>query len=339
MTSQSGTQHGDKTDASAILRGAGLALLAFLIFSTHDAVVKTLHGFSVFQIMFFAVLFAYVPFSTSLALDRTPRSLRPVNPGWVLLRGLTMTASAGFAFAAFSLLPMTQVYVLIFLAPMFISLLAIPLLGERIKIYRAAAIALGLVGVLIVMRPGTQELSLGHLFGFGAAACSAIAAVIARKVGREENHGTMIVVPMLINVLFTGCATVLFYQPMALDELLRMFAIGALGLLAQLCLLMAYRMAPAVVIAPFQYSQMIWAVVFGWLFFGDGIDRYTVIGSLITIGAGIFIVWRETQVSANQPNLRTRNLRGGALPPMQSVELDDDARDAAVQTVPEKQSR
>lgn len=307
----------------SIPRGAIFALLGFLLFSIHDVVVKTLHEFSVFQIMFFAVLFSYVPFSTALALDRTPRSLRPVNTAWVLLRGLMMLSSAGFAFAAFSILPLVQVYILLFLTPLIISLLAIPLLGEHIQIFRTAAIVVGLVGVVVVLRPTADSLELGHLFGLFSAMSAALANVISRKVGRQENPGTMMIVPMLINVAVTGVATLFFYQPMTVYQLLSMFLIGFLALLAQYLVLSAYRSAPSYIVAPFQYSQMVWAVIFGWLIFGDSVDGLTIVGSLITISAGLIIVWRETRVSVNRPNLRTRNIRGGVLVPMQSVEQEE----------------
>ena len=317
------TTNTETNSRESIVKGAGFALLGFLLFSIHDVVVKTLGDFSVFQIMFFAVLFGYVPFSTTLAFDRRARSLRPVNPGWVLLRGFMMLTSAGFVFAAFSMLPMVQVYVLLFLVPLIISILAIPLLGEKIQLYRTSAIIVGLVGVLIVLRPTPASIELGHIFGFFGALSSALANVISRKVGRQENPGTMIVVPMLINVAVTGGITLLVYQAMTLDELLRMFLIGCLAILAQYLLLCAYRAAPSYIVAPFQYSQMIWAVIFGFFIFGDSIDAMTVGGSLITVSAGLFIVWRETRVSTNQPNLRTRNIRGGTLALMQSVEQEE----------------
>ncbi len=306
------------------LRGIVFSLFGFMIFSVHDAIVKSLGGeFSVFQIMFFAVLFSYVPFSTALAVDKTPRSLRPNNLAWVLLRSFTMVGSAGFAFAAFSMLPLVQAYVLLFLSPLLISLLAIPLLGEKIQIYRSMAIVVGLLGVIIVLRPTADSLQLGHLFGICSAFCNAISAVVSRKIGREENSATMIVYPLLVNVVVTGAATIAFYQPMPLNALLKMFMVGGLGLVAQYSILCAYRSAPAYIVAPFQYSQLVWAVIFGVFFFKEGIDTLTVVGSLVTIASGLMIVWRETKVSVNQPNLRTRNVRTGASPAMKSFENDD----------------
>ncbi len=317
------TSHDPGEHHESIAKGAGFALLGFLLFSVHDVIVKTLDEFSVFQIMFFAVLFSYVPFATSLTLDRTPRSLRPVNTGWVFLRGFMMLASGGFAFAAFSMLPMVQVYVLLFLTPLIISLLAVPLLGEHIQIFRTGAIIVGLLGVIVVLRPTADTMELGHFFGLCAALCAALANVISRKVGRQENPGTMLVVPMLINVSVTGILTIFFYQPMTGQQLLSMFLIGFLALIGQFLLLCAYRSAPAYIVAPFQYSQIIWAVIFGTLIFGDSVDNLTIVGSAITIAAGLITVWRETRVSVNQPNLRTRNIRGGVLVPMQSVEQEE----------------
>ncbi|MDH5356444.1 MAG: DMT family transporter, partial [Gammaproteobacteria bacterium] len=220
--------------------------------------------------------------------------------------------------------PLVQTYVLLFLTPLIISLLAIPLLGEKVQLFRTSAIIIGLIGVIVVLRPSPTTMSLGHLFGVCAAICSATSAIIARKVGRQENSGTMIMVPMLINVLVTGGATMMLYQPMMQTDLIKMFAIGGLGIIAQYFLLAAYRSAPSYIVAPFQYSQLIWAVIFGAIIFGETIDQLTIVGALITISSGLMIVWRETKVSINQPNLRTRNIRSGALPAMKSFENEDE---------------
>lgn len=305
------------------MRGPAIALLGFAIFSSHDALVKALSDYSVFQIIFFAMLFGYVPFSLVLAIDKRERSLWPRQPAWVMLRAATMTSAMTLAFMGFTLLPMVQVYVLLFMTPIIISLLSIPLLGERIHGYRWMAIALGMLGVLVVLRPGSTSFGFGHFAALSAAFCSALSAIIARKVGNTEHAHTMVIYPLMASIIVTGGALPFVYQPMPLGDLLLMFLIGGLGLLGQLCILNAYRMADAALVAPTQYSQLLWAVLFGVLFFGEGVDVFVVLGALIIIASGLLIVWRETQVSSIKPLLSTRNLRGVMAPPMQPVETDD----------------
>ncbi len=312
----------DSVSPSSTLRGLLVALLGYLIFSSHDALVKVLADYSVFQIIFFAMLFGYVPFSLVRITDAKPRALRPVSPGLVALRAILMVGGMSSAFMAFSLLPLVQVYVLLFTTPLLITILAIPILGEQVHWFRWMTIALGLLGVVIVLRPSPQSLELGHLFGIMSAFFNAGAAVISRKIARQETSATLILTPLILNILVAGSMLYFVYKPMPLADLSLMFLIGVLGLLGQLSVLTAFRCAPATVIAPMQYSQLIWAIVFGALFFGESVDAVALLGAGITVLSGVLMVWRESRVSTNQPILRTRNMRGVGSAPVPSSESD-----------------
>ncbi|MEQ9824213.1 MAG: DMT family transporter [Puniceicoccaceae bacterium] len=305
-----------------MLKGFFWSLLAYAAYSSHDALVKVLRDYSIFQIIFFAMLFGLVPFSLSRLRDPNPVSLRPVKPGWVTARSCFGVGSLVFAFSAFKQLPMVQVYVLLFLTPLIVTIVAIPVLGERVHLIRWTAILVGLAGILIVLRPSPQSLQWGHLFGFCAACCGAGGAIVARKVSAIENRSTMILYPILTTIAVCGIATLFVYQPMPLQDLLLMFGIGLLGLIGQSTILQAFRHAPAATIAPMQYSQLIWANFFGITFFGESIDRWILIGSAITVASGMLIIWRETRFSATQPNLRTRNTRSVVAAPVVAVESE-----------------
>jgi S-adenosylmethionine uptake transporter len=305
------------------VKGLLFALAGFAVFSVHDLLVKILNDYSVFQTIFFAMLFGYVPFSLVRMFDTRQISLRPVYPLLVLLRGLLMVGALCFAMLGFSLLPMVQVYVLLFTTPLIISVLAIPFLGERIHVFRWLTIVLGLVGVVVVLRPTVETLEWGHLFALLSAFCGAGAAIISRKIGRLENPETLILVPMFLNILVSGSVLYFVYQPMALLDLGLMFMIGVLALTGQLLVLYGYRNAPAAIAAPMQYSQLVWAVFYGVLFFNESLDRYIIIGSCITVLSGVLMVWRETRVSNQQPILRTRNMRMVSSGPVPGSEGDD----------------
>lgn len=304
------------------MKGILLALGGFAVFSMHDVVLKLLADYSVFQIVFFAMLFGYVPFSISRLLDRREITLRPVHPALVLLRSVLVTTSLCCAVMAFSLLPMVQVYVLIFMTPLIISVLAIPVLGEKIHLFRWLTILLGLIGIVIVLRPSAETLELGHLFALIAAFASAGAAIIARKIGHVEKAATLMLAPMIMNILVSGSLLYFVYQPMPLADLALMFLVGVMALAGHTLLLAAYCHAPASLVAPMQYSQLIWALIYGFAFFNEQIDRYTVLGSLVTILSGLLMVWRETQVSSVKPILRTRNMRMVSAAPVPHSEKD-----------------
>jgi len=132
----------------------------------------------------------------------------------------------------------------------------------------------------------------------------------------------MILFPMLATISVSGAALYFIYQPMPLADLSLMFLVGALGLLGQFCVLSGFRLAPATFIGPMQYSQIIWAILFGYLFFNEAVDKWVIIGSLITVASGIAMIWRERQVSKVKANINTRNARMVGAPMIKAKEAD-----------------
>lgn len=300
------------------------ALIGFAIYSSHDAVVKSLKDYHVFQIVFFAMLFSYVPFSIARIVEAKPQSMSPTNPELLILRAFLHVGGLCASFYAFSTLPMVEAYVLIFCTPLLISVFAVWFLGEQIAFYRWIAIFFGLVGVVVVLRPSVDTIELGHGFALIAAFCGAGSAVISRKIGASENMATMILFPLLAMILVSGSALYFVYQPMPLKDLALMFLVGALGLLGQYLVLTGFRKAPAAFVAPMQYSQIIWAILFGYVFFGESIDKWVIVGSIITIGSGVAIIWRERVASKVQANIHTRNARSIGAPMMKQREIDEE---------------
>ncbi len=292
------------------LRGAIMALIAFGIFSTHDVVVKFLGGqYSAFQLIFFSVLFSFPLATVMLMSDKTDGNLRPKHPYWTAIRTAAAVVTGVSAFYAFSVLPMAETYAIIFATPLMITLLAIPILGEKVGIRRGVAIAVGLMGVIIVLRPGAHALSLGHAAALTAAICSSLASVIVRKIGQEERSVVLLLYPMMANFLVMGAALPFVYKPMPIEHLGMIGIIALFGFAAMLCIISAYRKAEAVVVAPMQYSQMIWALIYGYLLFGETPDRMTLLGAAVIMASGVYIVLREgrAKVSANSPVLESRS--------------------------------
>ncbi|PIE11944.1 MAG: EamA family transporter [Rhodobacterales bacterium] len=291
------------------LRAALFALLAFAIFAGHDVVVKLLGAlYSPVQIVFFGALFAF-PLATLMMLrDKTHGTLIPVHPWWLALRTGAAVLTALSAFYAFSVLPLAQVYAIIFATPLFITLLSVPLLGERVGPHRAGAVISGLAGVLVVLRPGTEALTLGHLAALCTAGCGALASVIVRKVGRDERPVVLLLLPMMANVILMGAMLGFVYKPMPAGHLGMLAVIAVLSWFAGRLMVAAYSSGEAAVVAPMQYSQILWASAYGWLIFDERIDRWTAIGAGIIIASGVYIVWREGRGghSVNRPVLRAR---------------------------------
>jgi S-adenosylmethionine uptake transporter len=289
-------------------RGALFALVAFAVYSAHDVVVKTLgESYSPLQIVFFANLFGFPIVTVMLMRDPVDGNLRPRHPWWTLARTAATVTSTSLVFYAFSTLPMAQTYALIFAAPLLITILAIPILGETVGWRRSAAVAVGLLGVLVVLRPGDTELAAGHAAALFAAVCSAVAAVIVRKIGSDERSAVLLLYPMMANFLLMGCALPFVYRPLPAIDVGGLALMALLGFCGGLLHIAAYRAGNAVVVAPMQYSQILWAVFYGYLFFGEVPERATALGAAIIIGSGVYVVFREDRgdVSRTRPVLRT----------------------------------
>ncbi|WP_323768856.1 DMT family transporter [Marinovum sp.] len=292
------------------IKGLLFALLGFALFSVHDVVVKYLgSSYTPVQIIFFAGLFSFPLLTFVLMSDPTRENLRPVHPWWVSVRVFGALFSGLMAFYAFSVLPLAQTYTLLFAAPMLITVLAIPMLGESVGPHRWAAVTVGLIGVIVVLRPGGQELTLGHAAALGSAFCNALSSVVVRKIGQEERTVVLLLYPLAGNFLLMGLALPFVYVPMPITDLGGLGVIALLGFLASMCVIAAYRYGEAAIVAPMQYSQILWATLFGFLLFGESLDDPTVYGAGLIILSGLYIVYRESRggKSDNTPVLRNRS--------------------------------
>jgi drug/metabolite transporter (DMT)-like permease len=290
-------------------RGALLALLAFGIYATHDALVKSLGGqYSAFQLIFFSVLFSFPLATLMMMRDREPATLKPIHPWWIAARTVASTITGLAGFYAFSVLPLAQVYAIVFATPLLITVLAIPVLGETVRLRRGAAVLVGLAGVVVVLQPGSTDLGMGHLAALVAAVAGSVASIIVRKVGHAERPVVLLLYPMLANFAVAGAALPWVYQPMEASHLGLVALMSLLGWCGGVVIIGAYKAGEAVIVAPMQYSQILWATLYGTLFFSESLNGATAVGAGIIIASGLYIVLREGRAgaSANQPVLNSR---------------------------------
>ena len=201
------------------------------------------------------------------------------------------------------------------------TLLAIPILGERIHVRRAIAIVIGLIGVFVALRPGETHLGLGHLAAVVAAIGGSFASVVVRRIGSDERPIVIMLYPMMANFFVMGAVLGFVYEPMPATHIGLVAIMAILGSAAGLIIIGAYKSGEAIVVAPMQYSQIIWAAIFGYFIFSESVDLYTAAGAAIIIASGLYIVLREGTrgASSKRPVLQTRsrtetgtNLRIGA---------------------------
>lgn len=273
----------------------GCFLLSILLFAGMDTLIKHLStGYPVAQLMFVrsAVALALVG-GVSVARNGWGglRTRRPLAHVWRSFAGLL---SMGCFFYAFKHLPLADVYVLSFAGPLFITALSMPLLGEPVGWRRWAAVLVGFGGVLVMARPEADAPLLPILVGVAAAFFYALAMIAVRGLSRTETNTAIVVYLLLTTTAVSGIAAVPVWVTPDWDHVGLMLLVGILGGVAQVFITQAFRLGRAAVVAPFEYTGMIWATLFGFLVFGDLPTPAVLAGAGIIIASGLYILHRET---------------------------------------------
>lgn len=284
------------------LRGALYSFAAFSLYGFSDITIKFLgSSYSAAQIVFFAGMASFPLILLQMIADKDIRSLRPVYPGWTALRVAIIIVNGLLVTYTFGALPLSQAYAIFFLMPLFVCLLASVFLGEKIDLPRGLAVLVGLIGVAVVLRPGYLPLQLAHFTALCGASFGALYYVILRKTGAAERTAVIILYPVLGQTASAALLMPWFYNPMPASHLGLIGVMAISGFLGSLLIVAAYRNAPAIVVAPMQYGQIIWATLFGVLYFNEPMDLATVIGIAIIIAAGLFIMARSKPPRAENP--------------------------------------
>lgn len=280
----------------------GHVVFAFALFATLDASIKWLSfTYDVLQLTFTTSLVAFIPVAVLVVRNGGLAAMQPRNVKLVALRALLLAVDTVCAFTAFSLLPLADAYTLLFAGPMLVTALSVPILKEHVGWRRWSAVIVGFCGVLIILRPGFAELTLGHLAALGATLTFSLSTIILRRLGESESSGALLVSTLLALVLVTAPALPFVYVAPDLTGWALMIGGGLLAGIAHIGLVKGFRMAPPAIVAPFQYTQMIWAVFYGYVVFKELPEIWTIIGSLVIAASGLYILWRETILGRVQP--------------------------------------
>ena len=276
-------------------RGIGLMLLAVLFFTTMDAVAKGLvGGYPVMQVIFFR--FAGQLLLVVLILRaRLGPVLRTRYPGLHLLRAALQFVTIALFFASLNHIGLAEAQALTDMNPVLITLGAALFLGEWLTRDRLLGVALAMAGAMIIIRPGFGVFTPAALLPLAAAVTYAGSALITRHVGPHETPWTAMIYTALFGTLAGGASLPLLWVPIAPPDLWRFAALGALGMVAQLCIIRSFSIAEASVVAPFAYAGLLCAIGWGIVLYGDYPDAATVFGALVIVSAGLYVWRRETQ--------------------------------------------
>lgn len=280
------------------LKGAALGLLAMGLFAVTDISVKFLGGgYDPFQIIFFAGLLTVPLVTGHVMADPVGGPLRPERPRLMALRAVTVVLNGIAGTYAFASLPLAEAYAIFFTMPIFITVLSALVLREPIDLARGVAVLVGLAGVIVALDPGQARLQWGHAAALAGAVLGAANYVIIRASGATERTAVMILYPLMPQLLVAALVLPFVYQPMPMADLAVTAVMAVTTFLGYLAIIAAYRRAPGIVVAPMQYSQIIWGAIFGALLFGEVMSLQTILGTAIIILAGLVIVARQQKAA------------------------------------------
>lgn len=293
------TAHSLPASSPSAARGIVLILLAVLGWVAMDTIGKHLVqvGHPVWQVTWARYAFHLMVMLPLLARGRlTVRSTRPVLQ---LLRSGLLLIVTFLVYTALVFLPLATVNAIGFLAPLLITALSVPLLGEQVGWRRWTAVVVGFVGVLILIRPGAG-MDPALLIPVGVALCNALYQIATRILARHDSSMTTLFWTAIGGFVISTLLLPFHWKQPDLAGWGMMIVLGALGCLSHLAMIQAFARAPAAVIAPFVYTQLVWVIPVGYLVFGDLPDAWTLIGASVIVGSGLYVWYRETRRGAAQ---------------------------------------
>ncbi len=282
-------------------RLTGIALMcgAVAFFAALDAIAKYLGGhLDPLQVAGMRFITAFFIALALLNPVTRPGMLRTAQPGLQVLRGLMLVSTTIFNFLAFKYLQLDEALAILFSTPFLVAIAAGPLLGEWVGWRRWTAIGAGFLGVLVVIRPGLAGgMQWAALFSVAAAIFYAAYGIATRMVSRTDSSDTTLFYGNLVAVCAMAPLLPFVWQPLSLVDFGLLVAIGALGSAGHYLLIAAHRRAPASVLSPFMYTQLVWATTLGFLVFGDVPTQWTLIGGAIVVASGLYLIHRERRVT------------------------------------------
>ncbi|MGJ8528994.1 DMT family transporter [Maritalea sp.] len=280
-----------------ISKGIALTLISILIFSVQDVAVKMLvtdyPPTQIVMIRFWGV----AVFTLLWVMREGPirNAFRTKKPILQLSRGVLLVVDIWCFSAALQFMPLSDLQAIFMLFPIVVTLFAIPILGEKVGIFRWSAIGVGFIGAMIIIRPGFQDVNIGVWFQLGAVATFGLYTVLTRLVAQHDSTSTSMVYMAVVGVVLSTAVGVFNMVPMTLNAWLLIGLVIITANVAHTLFAMAYREAPASALQPFNFLILPASIIMTVIFFGHWIDAISLFGASLTVGAGLFVWWRERQ--------------------------------------------
>lgn len=273
-----------------------MILAATFLFAGQDALTKILSTEfpAPFIIMIrFWIMIVYA--AVFMRIMRVPvrDSLKSPRPILQVFRSIVLVVEIGFFIMAVRTLSLAEIHSLMATFPLMVTALSIPLLGERVGLRRWMAVAIGFVGVLVILRPGIAVFDLGAIYGLITAFLFALYNVLTRLAGRTDSSETSFFYFAFVGLISSSAVGAFMWVEPEPREWLMVIGIGVTASFAHLFLILALNYASASLLQPFNYMLLVWAVAVGYIVFGDLPDVWTVVGASIIVASGLYTIYRE----------------------------------------------
>jgi drug/metabolite transporter (DMT)-like permease len=284
-----------RTDNASL--GVVLMTFAAFVWVLHDAVSKWLmQDYSIYQVLLLRTVFSLFPILFVVRREGGYIRLRNSRVWICLFRGCLAVACFTLFLAALPLMPLTDIFAIVMSAPLLIYALSSLILKESVGLRRWVAVSIGFIAVLVMVRPEGDVFSPGALYVVGSVVAYSFAMILTRVLGSTETSGAMTFYSSLV-FLTVGliAAPFTWIQPTPIGWAL-MAATGLLAGAAQYCMTEAFRIAPPSVVAPFEYTSLFWAMLFGYFVWGDVPSGLVLAGSAVVVVSGIYVLHDERMV-------------------------------------------
>nr|WP_245739167.1 DMT family transporter [Sphingomonas rubra] len=279
-----------------LLPAIGLRLLSVVLFACMNAGIKLAEarGAAFGELLFFRQAGAAVLVTAVIAAGPGLATIRTARIGAHISRAVVGVTSMALTFAALLALPLAEATTIAFTTPIFATVLGALVLGEPTGARRWSAVALGFVGVLIVVQPGGHAIpARGAAYGIAAALLTSVVFILLRQIGRTERAQTTVWWFSVLSLVPLGIGYAFSAQGHAPATWALLVGIGLFGGAAQLAMTASLRRGAVSLVVPFDYSALLWATAFGWWLFGSLPGSSTWIGAPVIVASGLYIVWRE----------------------------------------------
>jgi drug/metabolite transporter (DMT)-like permease len=279
--------------------GRGIALMVFAVglYSIMDAMVKWLGpSYPTMELVFFRSLFAFIPIAYVLWRSGSLAALRTRNPLGHAARALAGLVSLSLFFYAYTRMPLANVIAISFAAPLLVTALSVPLLGERVGRRRWTAMSIGFVGVVVMVQPDAGMFDRIAILALSATVFYALVIVSIRKLSRTETPIAIVFYYAATSTLVAGAVMPFVWVMPDAEGWVLLILVGVIGGVAQFAMTHAFRLAEVSIIAPFDYMHILWAALLGFFIWGEVPGNTIWIGVPIVMASGIYILFREARL-------------------------------------------